>query len=50
MEGKAAFCLIHDSADSPEKEIIPQKTDKPRSDRDEAVDFSKYPQILLSEA
>lgn len=49
-EGKAALCLIRDSADSPEKKIIPRETDKPDSDWDEAVDFSKYPQTLLSEA
>ena len=47
---KSAFCLTHDSADSTENQIILQKTDKLDSDWDEAVEFSKYPQILLSDA
>lgn len=48
--GFAAFCLIHDSADSTQNQIILQKTDKLDSDWDETMEFSKYPQILLSHA
>lgn len=44
MDRKAAFSLIHDSADSTEADNSAE-TDKLDSDWDEAVDFSKYPPI-----
>ena len=50
MGKKSAFCLTHDLADSTKNQIILQKTDKLGSDWDEDVEFSKYPQIFLSDA